>query len=112
MEMVVVDSHVHLYSPDEAKYPSIKDPLRPPLGTGSLVHLQDEMKNNGVSHAVIVQTSSFYRIPTLSLVRSYSRIMCKNIIFEVCVALHPQNLDMILQEFDGSGKRRMTWESW
>ena len=59
--MAVVDSHAHLYSKDEVKYPPIKDPLRPPPGMGSLHHLREEMRANQVSHAVVIQTSTFYR---------------------------------------------------
>ena len=58
---MIVDTHAHIYSPDEAAYPTIEDPLRPPEGTGAPEHLQREMEAGGVDRAVLIQTSTFYR---------------------------------------------------
>jgi predicted TIM-barrel fold metal-dependent hydrolase len=58
---MIVDTHAHVYSPDEVAYPPISEPLRPAVGTGSPEHLQEEMKASGVDRAVLIQTSSFYR---------------------------------------------------
>jgi predicted TIM-barrel fold metal-dependent hydrolase len=57
---VIVDAHAHIYSPDEARYPTRENPLRPPRGTGSPAHLIDEMKANGVDKVLMVQTTTFY----------------------------------------------------
>ena len=57
---MIIDAHAHPYSPDEAAYPPIEKPLRPPFGTGTPEHLRHEMKASGVDHAVLVQVSSFY----------------------------------------------------
>ena len=59
--MIIVDSHPHIYSADEQRYPPIEKPLRPPEGTGTPEHLRREMEANGVHRAVVIQTSTFYR---------------------------------------------------
>ena len=59
--MDIVDTHAHVYAPDEERYPPIEEPLRPPGGKGSLEDLRAEIQSNGVSAACIIQTSSFYR---------------------------------------------------
>jgi len=46
--MRITDTHAHIYSPDEARYPMIDRPLRPPEGTGTVAHLQAEMAAHGV----------------------------------------------------------------
>lgn len=56
----VVDTHVHLYHTDESRYPMKSEPLRPPVGTGSMLHLHREMRRAGVGKAVFVQTGSAY----------------------------------------------------
>ena len=58
---MIIDTHAHIYSPDEARYPTIQEPLRPPTGTGSPEHLREEMSAAGVDRAVLIQTSTFYR---------------------------------------------------
>jgi len=59
--MRFTDTHAHIYSPDETRYPMIEKPLRPPAGTGTVEHLQREMAANGVQRAVAIQTSTAYR---------------------------------------------------
>ena len=59
--MDIVDTHAHIYAPDEGRYPTIEKPLRPPGGKGSLQDLRADMDAAGVSSACIIQTSSFYR---------------------------------------------------
>jgi L-fuconolactonase len=58
---VIIDSHAHIYSADEAANPPVDEPLRPPDGTGSPEHLRREMDASGVDRAMLIQTSSFYR---------------------------------------------------
>ena len=58
---MIIDTHAHIYSPDETAYPTIDDPYRPPPGTGDPDHLRAEMQAAGVDRAVFVQTSTFYR---------------------------------------------------
>lgn len=57
----IVDTHAHIYHPDEIQYPKIAKPLRPPDGTGDINHLKHEMAAAGVARAVLVQTGSAYR---------------------------------------------------
>ncbi len=59
--MPIIDTHAHIYSPDEKRYPPIEKPLRPPGGKGSLEDLRKESKANGVDGACLIQTSTFYR---------------------------------------------------
>jgi predicted TIM-barrel fold metal-dependent hydrolase len=58
--MIITDSHAHLYSTDEARYPMAPHPLRPPVGYGSVEHLKREMAANGVGRVVAIQTGSAY----------------------------------------------------
>jgi predicted TIM-barrel fold metal-dependent hydrolase len=59
--MLIIDCHAHAYSPDEWRYPPTAEARRPPAGTGSLQHLQETCKANGVSAAVLIQVHTFYR---------------------------------------------------
>jgi L-fuconolactonase len=59
--MTIVDTHAHIYSPDEKRYPPIDRPLRPPGGKGSLEDLRLDMRANGVERVCLIQTSTFYR---------------------------------------------------
>lgn len=59
--MPIIDTHAHIYSPDEAKYPTIEKPLRPPAGKGSLEDLKKESRDNKVDAICAIQTSTFYR---------------------------------------------------
>jgi L-fuconolactonase len=59
--MLIVDTHAHIYSPDEAKYPPIDKPLRPPGGQASVEDLRAVCRANGVDGACLIQTSTFYR---------------------------------------------------
>jgi predicted TIM-barrel fold metal-dependent hydrolase len=58
---LVVDCHAHVYSDDESTYPTIEKPYRTPDGKGTVDHLRREMKDNRVTHATAIQTSTFYR---------------------------------------------------
>ncbi|MBI3974526.1 MAG: amidohydrolase family protein [Chloroflexi bacterium] len=57
---MIVDTHAHIYCPDETTYPPIERPYRPPAGTGSPEHLQREMLAAGVDKVMMVQTTTFY----------------------------------------------------
>jgi len=58
--MLVTDTHAHIYSPDEERYPMVEKPLRPPKGTGTIEHLRREMAANGVKRVVAIQTTTAY----------------------------------------------------
>ncbi|MEM3046087.1 MAG: amidohydrolase family protein [Candidatus Bathyarchaeia archaeon] len=55
-----MDTHAHLYSEDEARYPMKKEPLRPPAGTGTVSHLRQVTRCAGVTKVVAVQTGTAY----------------------------------------------------
>jgi predicted TIM-barrel fold metal-dependent hydrolase len=57
----VIDTHAHIYSPDEKRYPPIDKPLRVPGGAGSVEDLRRESLANGVASVCAIQTSTFYR---------------------------------------------------
>ena len=59
--MLIIDTHAHIYSADEKRYPTIKKPLRPPPGKGPLEDLRQESRANGVTAVCAIQTSTFYR---------------------------------------------------
>ena len=58
--MVIVDTHAHIYSPDEQRYPPRDNPRRPPGGKASLKDLRQLCVKLGVDGICAVQTSSFY----------------------------------------------------
>jgi predicted TIM-barrel fold metal-dependent hydrolase len=57
----IIDTHAHIYDPNETRYPKIAGPLRPPEGTGDIGHLRKEMNTAGVARVVLVQTGTAYR---------------------------------------------------
>lgn len=58
--MEIVDTHAHLYSEDEKRYPMKQDPLRPPPGTGTITHLKRVTRQAGVTKVVAIQTGTAY----------------------------------------------------
>ena len=38
--MLILDTHTHIYSEDEATYPPVAKPLRPPGDAGSVANLE------------------------------------------------------------------------
>lgn len=58
--MTVVDTHAHIYHPDESIYPMIDNPSRPPEGTGTIAHLRENAAAAGVTRVVLIQTGSAY----------------------------------------------------
>jgi predicted TIM-barrel fold metal-dependent hydrolase len=58
---MIIDTHAHIYSEDETRYPMIPEPLRPPAGSGTPEHLSREMAASGVTHVIAIQTSTAYR---------------------------------------------------
>lgn len=59
--MDIVDTHAHLYSQDESKYPMKTNPLRPPPSKGTLEHLLEVTRSTGVTKVVAIQTGSAYQ---------------------------------------------------
>ncbi len=57
---MIIDTHAHIYSEDEKRYPVIPKPLRPPAGAGTVAHLRRMARENSVAGVCIVQTSTFY----------------------------------------------------
>ncbi|HJP31331.1 MAG TPA: amidohydrolase family protein [Candidatus Latescibacteria bacterium] len=58
--MTIVETHAHLYSGDDSRYPTTPDPSRPPAGAGTVEHLERSRQEAGISHVVAVQTFSQY----------------------------------------------------
>ncbi|MEZ5403548.1 MAG: amidohydrolase family protein [Bryobacteraceae bacterium] len=59
--MAVIDTHAHIYSPDERRYPPIEKPLRVPGGKGSLEDLKREAGAAAVDAVCAIQVSTYYR---------------------------------------------------
>jgi predicted TIM-barrel fold metal-dependent hydrolase len=57
---VIVDTHAHIYSPDEVVYPPIDKPYRPPEGKGTPERLRVVSREAGVDRVMMVQTTTFY----------------------------------------------------
>ena len=45
---MIIDTHVHIYSPNENAYQPIAEPMRPPPDTGTVEQLQSETRGAGV----------------------------------------------------------------
>lgn len=58
--MLILDTHAHIYSEDERRYPPAPKPYRPADSTGSVAALERVTKANGVSGVCIVQPTTFY----------------------------------------------------
>lgn len=59
--MKIVDTHAHIYHPDESLYPMKENPHRTPPGKGYIDHLKENIQQAGVERVVLVQTGSAYR---------------------------------------------------
>ncbi len=58
--MVIIDTHAHIYSADEKRYPTAPKPYRPPGDTGSVPVLKRTAQEAGVAGVCIVQATTFY----------------------------------------------------
>src|SRR5262245_8407130 len=58
--MLIIDGHAHVYSDDDALYPPVAKPLRPPAGAGTVDKLRRESQGAGVRFVVAVQTTTYY----------------------------------------------------
>ncbi len=58
--MLIIDTHAHLFSADEARFPPKPDPARPPAGSGTLQRLADQVERHEVRAVTAVQVSGFY----------------------------------------------------
>jgi predicted TIM-barrel fold metal-dependent hydrolase len=58
--VLVIDTHVHICSEDEIRYPTIDSPLRPPGKSGYLSTFEAIAGENQIAGACIVQTLSVY----------------------------------------------------
>ncbi|MBZ5564112.1 MAG: amidohydrolase [Acidobacteriia bacterium] len=59
--MLIIDAHAHIYAEDDAQYPPIDKPIRPPGRSGSVGTLESLAKKNHVAGICIVQPGTFYR---------------------------------------------------
>ena len=58
--MLTIDTHAHVFSPDEKTFPPRENPSRPPAGSGSLGRLLDRVERHEVHGVTLVQVSGFY----------------------------------------------------
>src|SRR5262245_28788263 len=59
--MLIIDTHAHIYSDDERRYPPIDKPYRSPGMKGTLGDLRATSAAHGVRAVCLVQVSTFYR---------------------------------------------------
>lgn len=59
--MRIVDTHAHIYSEDLDRYPLIPEPYLPPAGKGTVEHMREELRANGVERIVLVHTFTAYQ---------------------------------------------------
>jgi predicted TIM-barrel fold metal-dependent hydrolase len=105
---LIIDCHAHVYSEDEQKYPPIEEPYRPPAGKGTIAHLREELKANGVRRATAVHTFTFYRWDN-RFVADASRAN-RDILAGVCLLnpdepASPRTLERYVKEFNIRGLR-------
>jgi L-fuconolactonase len=55
-----IDTHAHVYSSDDAKYPPVENPTRPPGTSGTFAALEKLAQDNDVAKVCVIQPSSFY----------------------------------------------------
>ncbi|HYL34552.1 MAG TPA: amidohydrolase family protein [Bryobacteraceae bacterium] len=58
--MLILDTHAHIYSEDESRYPPGPKPYRPPGTSGSVANLKRVTQASGVAGVCIVQATTFY----------------------------------------------------
>lgn len=106
--MTVVATHAHICSEDEATYPEVAQPLRPPKGTGIEEHLRHEIAANGVHRVVLVQTLTAYRYDDRLLCavakvnRSWATGVCT---FDPTAPQTPDALERLVRESNLQGVR-------
>ncbi len=59
--MRIIDTHAHIYHPDETRYPICPNPYRPPAGAGTLEHMERERTANRIESVVWIHTFTMYR---------------------------------------------------
>lgn len=107
-EMLIIDCHAHVYGTDEANYPTIEKPLRPPNGKGTLAHLKREMKSAGVRHVTAIQTSTFYRFDnryTADTARAHPDLMVGVVTLDPDNKKSPAMLETYVRESNVQGMR-------
>ena len=105
---LVIDCHAHVYCEDEKAYPTIEKPYRPPAGKGTVAHLLDEMRANGVSRVTAIQTSTFYGWDNRFLADSSKRN--RDVLVGVCTLnpddpTSPATLERFVRESNVRGLR-------
>lgn len=113
-DLLIIDCHAHIYGEDEKKYPTIEKPYRPPKGKGTISHLKQEMKANGVRHVTAIQTSTFYRFDnrfTSDSVRDNSDFMAGVVTLNPDDKDSPAMLRRYVSDFNVRGMRSIAPKS-
>jgi len=113
-ETLIIDCHAHIYGTDEKKYPTIENPYRPPAGKGTLDHLRETIRANGVRYVTAIHTSTFYRWDN-RFIADASRDN-KDILAGVCTLNpddpeSPARLEKYVREYNVRGMRSIPAES-
>ena len=113
-DLLIIDCHAHIYGEDEKKYPTIEKPYRPPKGKGTISHLKQEMKSNGVRHVTAIQTSTFYRFDnrfTSDSARDNSDFMAGVVTLDPDDKTSPAMLHRYVNDFNVRGIRSIAAKS-
>jgi predicted TIM-barrel fold metal-dependent hydrolase len=110
----VIDCHAHIYSDDQAAYPTLEKPYRPPPGKGTIAHLLAEMRAAGVKRAAAIQTATYYGADNRFLADSARRHT--GVLVGVCNLnsddpASPALLARYIKEFNVRGLRSTTAKS-
>lgn len=113
-DLLIIDCHAHIYGEDEKTYPTIEKPYRPPEGKGTISHLKQEMKGNGVRHVTAIQTSTFYRFDnrfTSDSARGNSNFMVGVVTLNPDDRKSPAMLRRFVSDFNVRGMRSIAAKS-
>ena len=112
--LLIIDCHAHIYSEDPERYPTIDKPLRPPKGTGTIRHLEREMRAAGVRSVTAVQTSTYYRWDnrfTVDSARDNKTFMVGICTLDPDDPASPQLLEKYVKEYNVRGMRSVPAKS-
>jgi predicted TIM-barrel fold metal-dependent hydrolase len=96
--VLVIDTHVHICSEDDVRYPTIESPKRPPGNSGYLSTFEAIAGENQIAGACIVQTLSVYGWDNQYL-RDVSKASARHIVGVCSLDPEDSNSPTLLREY-------------